>query len=119
MSDLHRLLAEVGLALALLNAVWSVALVALGRAPGRLYLVNLIWVVVIVTAVAGLGAILLVTGSGPHDALHLVYGALAIVALPIAAGVGSARPERHKAVIGLVASVVLVIIVLRLFQTGT
>jgi hypothetical protein len=118
MSGLHLALAEVGLALALLGAVWSLALVVLGRAPGRLYLVNLIWVMIVLVAAAGLGAVLLATESGVADALHLVYGVLAMIALPMAAAVGSGRPQRQQAVVGLGASVVLVILVLRLFQTG-
>ncbi len=118
MSDLHRLLAEVGLALALVGAAWSAVLVVSSRAPGRLYLVNLIWVVIVLVLGAALGAVMLVTGSGPRDGLHLVYGVLAVVTLPIAALVGSARSRGQQAGVGLIATVMLVLIVLRLFQTA-
>ena len=118
MSGLHNLLAEVALALALLGAVWSAGLLVAGRPPGPLYIVNLVWVVGVLLATAVLGLVVLVTASGPRDPLHFVYSVLAIVALPIAAAVGADRPARHRVGVGLVASVVLLILILRLFQTG-
>jgi len=118
MTDLHRLVAELALALAALGAAWSVVAVIARRAPGRLYVANLIWAAIAVLATAGLGAILLGTGPGPRDGLHVVYGVLAAAALPIAAGLAAGRTESQRRGIGFVASIVLMILVLRLFQTA-
>ncbi len=118
MSGLHTLLAEVALALALIGAIWSAGLLVAGRPPGRLYIVNLVWVVIVLIASAVVGLLVLVTASGPRDPLHFVYAVLSMVALPIAAAVGSDRPARQRLAVGLVALVVLLILILRLFQTG-
>lgn len=118
MTELHLLLAEVALALVALAAIWSAAAVILRRDPGRLYLVNLIWVVIVLVAAAGFGALMLATGRGPRDGLHVLYGVLAVAALPVAAAVAGDRPARDRAVVGLIAVIVLIILVLRLFQTA-
>jgi hypothetical protein len=76
------------------------------------------WSVVTIAAGVIVGALLLVAGPGPSDPLHLLYGALALVALPGAALAASGRPARQRAIVLLVGSIVLIILVVRLFQTG-
>jgi hypothetical protein len=70
-----------------------------------------------------IGAVLLVTGSRPADPLHFVYGAAALIALPVAisvgargAGAGSSRVRRDAWTAG--GGLVLLGIMLRLFATG-
>ena len=70
-----------------------------------------------------IGALLLVAGSRPADPLHFVYGAAALIALPVAiwvgalgARVGSSRVRRDAWTAG--GGLVLLGIVLRLFATG-
>ena len=101
-----------------MGAVWSVGLVVARRAPGPLFRVNLIWVEVVVAAAAAVGGLFLLTGGGPQDALHTLYGVLAVAALPIAASYAGGRSDRQAAVTWLIATIVLLILVLRLFQTG-
>lgn len=118
MADLHVLLAQLSLALVLLSAGWAAVLLVRAAPGGRFFVVNLGWTVGAVAVAAVVGLLLLVTGSAPADPLHLVYGALALVALPGAALVAAGRPVRQQAIVLCVGAVVLLILVVRLFQTG-
>lgn len=118
MTDLHGSLGAVALVLAALGAAWSVATLVLRRPPGRLYVVNLVWVVIVLALTGALGVLQLASGAGPKDGLHVLYGIVAVAALPIAAAAASGRPERQQAVIGVIGTIVALILVLRLFQTG-
>ncbi len=118
MIDLHRLTAEIGLALTLLAAGWLAVTIAIGRPVARLAIINLAWVTGLVAIAALLGLVVLASGPGPHDALHLVYAVLAVVALPLTAWIAAGRPARHQAIAGLVGSIIELILVVRLFQTG-
>jgi hypothetical protein len=61
---------------------------------------------------------MLIGGPGVDDGLHLVYGALAVAALPVAAIYAAGHPLRRRLATWTVAGVVLLILMLRLFQTG-
>jgi hypothetical protein len=71
---------------------------------------------VAVAALFGIGVA--VTDHPPRDALHLIYGLLAVSALPAAALVARGRTGAEAAVVWMIAGIVLVILILRLFQTG-
>jgi hypothetical protein len=88
------------------------------RAPSRASstLETVALIAILVTAAGGLG--LLTGGSGPHDSLHLLYGVLALGALPVAGTFSRNASLRRAALIALVARVVLLVVLLRLFQTG-
>jgi hypothetical protein len=118
MTGLHLLIAQLAVALALLATVWSAALAVTRRPPGRLFLVNFLWVGLAIAVVALSGLFMLMLGHTPGDPLHLLYGALGTAAIPVAIAVGSQRPPRQQALAMLIASVVLLILLLRLFQTG-
>ncbi len=51
--------------------------------------------------------------------LHVVYGALAVGLVPGAAIVAGGRTRPRQTIVWAVAGIVLVILILRLFQTGT
>lgn len=118
MTEIHRLLGQLVLVLALLSAAWAAVLVARGRPGSQLFIVNLGWTVAAALLAAIVGLLLLIGGPGPSDPLHLLYGALAVAALPGAALVAAGRPPRERAIVVLIGAVVLLIVVLRLFQTG-
>ena len=118
MAALHGLLAQLSLVLVLLSAGWAAVLVVRSAPGGRYFVVNLGWTVGAIALAAVLGLVLLVTGPGPADPLHLVYGALALVALPGAALLAAGRPVRRQAIVVCIGAVVLLILVVRLFQTG-
>jgi hypothetical protein len=118
LNDLHRLAAELVLVLAVVAVVSSVVGLATHRPASRLLVVQLAWVGSLSTVAAVLGLAVLAGGPGPQDPLHLVYGALAVGAMPVAAMFGAGRPERQQLIVSLIAGIVLLILVLRLFQTG-
>ena len=119
MADIHGFLARVTLALVLVTAAWSLVLLATRR-PLRPSLVGgLVWVVGLLGLTSLLGVLVWATTHPPKDLLHLVYGVLAISVLPGAWALGRSRPDARRQVLVLaVASIVLAILVLRLFQTG-
>ncbi len=116
--DVHRIIGLAALVLAAVAIVLSVILVAVRRPPGILFLVDVAVLGLAVLGGALLGLVLLVTGPGPRDPLHLLYGALALVAVPAGYGIAGSRPERQQAAIALVASVVILLLLVRLLQTG-
>ena len=118
MSGAHALLGLLALVLALIAGAWSVGLVVLRRPPGTLFLGSLVWLVAVIGVTAVLGAATAVSSAPPRDPLHLVYGILAVGVLPGATLVASGRTGRGQTVVAAIACVVLVILLLRLLQTG-
>jgi hypothetical protein len=117
-ADLHRAIGLAVLALAAVAAGWSVALSVRSGAGGRPYLATLAIVVAGALAAALLGLVLLAGGPGPGDPLHLVYGVVAVGALPIAAVAASGRRPRTQSLVLLAAALVEVGVLVRLVQTG-
>ena len=119
MRDAHAFVGQVAIVLAAIAAVWSVALALTRRPTGTLFLGNVVWVglAVVVAAVLGAGTAILV--GPPGDALHIVYGVLAVGLLPGAVAVAAGRPAEQRPVVAAVASIVLVILLFRLVQTGS
>lgn len=118
MSQAHALVGEVAVVLGAIAAVWAVALVLTRRPVGSLFLGGLVWVGMAIGIAAVLGVGTAITGGPPHDPLHLVYGALALGVLPGAAVAAAGRTARQRTIIVALATIVLLIILLRLVQTG-
>ena len=119
MSEIHGFLARIVLVLVLATTAWSIGLLATRRPIRPMIVGGLVWVAGLLIVTAVLGAITAVTSHPPKDLLHFVYGALVITVLPIAWAIGRSRPDARRAVVVLsVASVVQVILVVRLFATG-
>jgi hypothetical protein len=117
-SDAHRFVSLLALLLVLVATAWSVIGALMRRQPGAFLLANLVWVA-LATAIAGLlGILVALTSSPPRDVLHIVYGLLAL-AVPVGGAVlvGS-RPEGQRPAVMAITSVVALILVARLFQTG-
>ena len=76
-----------------------------------------ILLVVLVIAIAG-GLGLLVGGARPRELLHLVYAIVVLSALPIAATLTKDASPRSRGLAGVVAAVVALVVVARLFGTG-
>lgn len=119
MSQAHALVGQLAIVLGLVAAVWSIALVATRRAPGSLFLGNLVWVFLAVAVAVALGTATFVSGVPLRDGLHVVYGVLALGVLPGAMLIASGRPGRQRSIVAAVSAVVLVILLARLFQTGS
>ncbi len=118
MAELHRFIGLAVLALAVGAAGWSTLLVVRNRPGGRPYLGTLGVVVVGAAAAALLGLVLLVGGPGPGDPLHLVYGVVAVAALPVAVIAAAGRRPRTQSLVLLAAALVEVGVLVRLVQTG-
>ena len=118
MEQLHRVLAYATVAGVLLAVGWTVAVVVSGRGGGQRLesLQSAVVGVVALTAIVGL--VQLVSGHGPHDQLHLLYGFLAVAAIPFARSFGTRMSQRGRLLLGLVGVVALALFVLRLFMTG-
>ena len=119
MSQAHALVGQVAIVLGLIAAAWAVALVATRRAPGSLFLGNLVWVFLAIVVAAALGLATFASGGPLHDPLHVVYGLLALGSLPGTMLIASGRSARQRAIVAAVGTVVLVILLARLFQTGS
>lgn len=118
MSQAHALVGQIALVLGVIAAGWSIVLVGTHRRPGSLFLGSVVWVGLAVGLAAVLGAATAVSVGPPRDALHLVYGALALALVPSAVLIASNRPVDQRAAVAAVASIVLVILLFRLLQTG-
>lgn len=119
MSQAHAFVGQIAIVLGLVAAAWSIALVATRRAPGSLFMANLVWVFLAVAIAAALGTATIATGAPLRDGLHVVYGVLALGVLPGAILVASGRPARQRSIIAAVSAIVLVILLARLVQTGS
>jgi len=97
---------------------FAALLVVQRRSPPTFFLGGVLWagLVVALSAVAGIGVAL--ADGLPNDPLHLVYGVLAVATLPGAGLIVRGRTEPTQTVVWAIASLVLVILVLRLFQTS-
>ena len=119
MAEIHALVARIVLVLVIVIAAWSVVLVVSHRPVGAALAAGVAWVVIMVAASGLFGIVTAILGGPPSDPLHIVYGVLAALVLPGAWAIARTRAEPQRtAVILAVASVVQVILVIRLFQTG-
>lgn len=95
-----------------------------GRQDHRAAVDRAVLVVLGTVAVAGaVGIVLLIMGSRPVDPLHLVYGPAALIALPVAIGIGartsaSDRTRLRRDLWTAGGGVVLFGLGLRLLATG-
>jgi hypothetical protein len=72
----------------------------------------------VVAADAAIGLVLVASGHAPTDLLHVVYGAVAIVVLPLGRWAGRSTDLRRRALWLAGGSVVLLAVLARLAQTG-
>ncbi len=118
MADLHGLAARLVLLLVLIGAGWAVALALTRRDAGPMLYGELVWVVGTLLVTGLVGSLVALTVAPPSDSLHVLYGVLAVAALPGAALVARDRPATQRVPILAIALVILAILVVRLFQTG-
>jgi hypothetical protein len=85
-----------------------------GRPAERLE--QLVIIALVVTVAGGLG--LLVGGARPREILHFVYAILALGALAVADSIARRAGPRPRAMATLVAALVALAVIARLFQTG-
>lgn len=118
MSQVHGFIGMMALVLTSLAALWSVGSALAGKPPGRLFVGNLVWVVIGVALAAATGGLVAVAQRPPDDPLHVVYG---VIALAVMAGAGIlmvTRPEAQRSAVLSVSGIVLAILLFRLVETG-
>jgi hypothetical protein len=118
MEQLHTLLAWLAAFGAVVLVAAAVA-TATGRTASYLLLDRAI-LAQIVTLLAALisGLVVLPASSGPKDALHFLYAAVALVAAPLTRYVTRSSDSRRMGRWSTVAALVVVGAVARLFMTG-
>jgi hypothetical protein len=97
---------------------FAAILVVQRRSPPTFFLGGVLWAGLIVALSALAGIVVALTDGPPADPLHIVYGVLAVAALPGAALIVRGRTERAQTLVWGIAGLVLAILVLRLFQTS-
>ncbi len=76
-------------------------------------------VAVLAAAIAGAGGLgILIGGGAPADWLHYVYGAIAILALPLTSMFTRRMRPRAAGALVFVVALAMVVVLFRLFQTG-
>lgn len=118
MADLHRQIAEPALWLGIGTIGWALLLLVRRREPNRIFYGLVVVTVVAVATVALLGLLTLAGGGAARDSLHLVYGTLAVAALPVAAIYAVGHPLLRRLVTWLAGGAALLALLLRLSQTG-
>ena len=117
MQAIHVVLADVAVAAVAVAVAWCVILAVLARPAGRWFdrLQRVVILSIAVTAAAGV--IVFALGARPDDGLHLLYGGVAIVILPVARSFRSGA-SRRDALLMLAGFALLGGVVFRLFTTG-
>lgn len=91
----------------------------LGRRPPTTLSERLEQVLLIALVVAAAGGLGVVVGGGqPEGSLHYLYSVIALAVVPMASFTTRAMKPRTRAAASLVAAVVALIVIARLFQTG-
>lgn len=118
MDQLHRTLAIAAVAGTILAIAWTLVLVARRRGPDS-RLDSLEYAVVGVVALnAALGLFQLLSGHAPQEQIHLLYGVLAVAAVPFARSFAGRLTPRGTMLVGLAGIVALGLFLFRLFGTG-
>jgi hypothetical protein len=118
LTQIHGLVAQVALVVAVLVTVYAVALAATKRAPTPSFFGAVVWAGLVTVAAALGGIAVAVTDHPPRDPLHILYGLLAITVLPGAVLLARDRVGTARSVAWAVAGMVLVLLLVRLFQTA-
>ena len=86
------------------------------RGPFAERLESIVLIVVLIAIAGGIG--LFVSGPGPREGLHFLYGGLAFGILPVAKSLTQKSSARRQAVGTLAAALVVLVVLARLFATG-
>lgn len=117
MIQLHAWLGPALIAASLAVAVIAGIVALLGRGAGWIEHVRIGLTVAVAVEIA-LGAVLYATGDRPAETLHLVYGVVALGALPFASSFASEAPPRPRYVVLAFAALVTAGVLWRLTATG-
>ncbi len=115
--ELHRSLAILTIIAAIVVGGVSIG----GSVPGRSLRFARDRAILAATGLVAVGAltglVLLATTRGPHEGLHFVYAAAAMLTIPIAR-LGGGALGRNRRLAVAIAALITVALVVRLYQTG-
>jgi hypothetical protein len=117
-NQLHGFVGMLALVLTALAALWSVGNALAGKPPGRLFVGNLVWVVIGVVLAAASGGLVAIAQQPPEDPLHVVYGIIALGTVAGTALLLVTRPEGQRSAVLSIGGIVLAILLFRLVETG-
>ena len=101
---IHRQLANTGVLYMFACGVWGLVMYARKRPMDSNYRGVLVIGYVLGDVIGLFGVLLLLAGARPGDALHILYGVLAALSLPAAAGYLQDKPDLRKPLVyGLVS----------------
>ena len=118
LTDVHQFWSRVVIIYGVLIALWGFLLVIRRADLSGGFLGSLVIAEGIVAVQAVLGIILLIQGQRPHDALHYLYGFVALVTLPGAYLYTLQGTVRGSSLIIAVACAFLIGISIRAITTG-
>jgi hypothetical protein len=115
--ELHRSLALLTVIAAVVVGILAIGGLVTGR-PLRFARDRAILAAAGLVATGALtGLLLLATTRGPHEGLHLVYAATALLAIPVAR-LGGGALARNRPLAIAIAALITIALVIRLYQTG-
>ena len=117
MQTVHAILADATVLAVGVALVCTLILAIKVHSGGRLYDRLQTVLVGLVVLAAAAGAALFALGQRPSDGLHLLYGGVALVVIPLARSYRSGAGRRDS-ILMLLAVVVLGGVLFRLFSTG-
>ncbi len=115
---LHQGFARAFLAYSALMGVWGIGLFLINRNPSGGYLGALILDEALALLQGAVGLIVRTQGYVPHDALHYLYGIVAVVTLPTAYFMSDEGASRRDSLYFGLAGLFLVGVALRGASTG-
>ncbi len=115
---LHQGLFRAGVLITLIVAGWGLVTWLRKQPASGGYRSTLVLTEVLFVLQALVGIGLYVTGRRPHDTLHLLYGVLLIVTLPIAASYTSSHEKRREPLIFGIAGLFMTGLAIRALTTA-
>jgi hypothetical protein len=116
--DLHIALAATTVAILLVAAAEALGRIVRGGPPRRSSAAMSAIVVVVIGMTAAGGLAMLALGQRPREPLHLIYAVLAAVLVPLGDSLSVNATPRRRALARLIATLVTLGVVARLFATG-
>jgi heme A synthase len=115
----HQRLALAGILICLIVGIWGIFTYIRKGSTSSGYRSTLVMTEVLFVAQGLVGAILFIAGAKrPHDGLHILYGVLLLIALPIGASYTSSRDRRREPLVYGVVGLFMVGLTIRAITTG-
>lgn len=115
---LHQGFAQAVLIYSAILAVWGLFLFLRGSNPSGSYLGALAIAEGLVVIQGLVGIVLLGQGHRPHDGLHLLYGVVGVLSLPIAYFYAGGTEDRQASLIFALAALFMIGVAIRATMTG-